>query len=621
MYGLSNYILTPPFSSVVSMIISFGIISIGYVAINYTKIGILFKSYKHRNFFSPLVGSYIIIFFLYPSISLGILNKKIFVIISITLLILGFIFLFFFIKNFKIKYTKNLLTKFDRIDLILTIAFFLSFFLISLSPITHADALSSHIFGSIEVLNKGVFAKDVLQMKNLLISGGEVFIILGFALKAQELGTLVQYLSTFSLLPIFLSIKNKLNISKLFPVIAILSSYCMLFLISSPKPQMIHIMTNLFVFSFILNSLNILNKNNFFFLSFILTSVLIINIQVKFSFILSSVLFISFFCIYALKNFFTKKYIFVLFFLFLILVIPSFIFRYTNFNTDIINMFISPFPLNIPGFLEMQKSFLEQKSYGVFPLWLIIPNELKNFSSVIGPFIFIIFFVLLKNIKDKKYFFIGLALFFILAINFGQSSARFVFDGFICLVYLIFNCNLKENKYLKFFFNTIRLQSIFLIVAACLFIFRVFPGSISLDYYEKVMHKNANGYSLMQWANSELPENSTILSTHDSISLLNHQSFYYHFLDFIDFKNKSSEIFVKSIKKNNINTVLFFGDESNNYPRNVDYYDKLENCLGKLISYKKEVGRHVGRNPFQEGPLYNGWLFEFNLDNFPNCLK
>ena len=66
---------------------------------------------------------------------------------------------------------------------------------------------------------------------------------------------------------------------------------------------------------------------------------------------------------------------------------------------------------------------------------------------------------------------------------------------------------------------------------------------------------------------------------------------------------------------------MFFGDESNNYPRNVDYYDKLENCLGKLISYKKEVGRHVGRNPFQEGPLYNGWLFEFNLDNFPNCLK
>ena len=124
MYGLSNYILTPPFSSLVSMIISLGIISIGYMAINYTKIGILFKSYKHKNFFSPLVGSYIIIFFLYPSISLGILNKKIFIIISITLLILGFIFLFFFIKNFKIKYTKNLLTKFDRIDLILTIAFF-----------------------------------------------------------------------------------------------------------------------------------------------------------------------------------------------------------------------------------------------------------------------------------------------------------------------------------------------------------------------------------------------------------------------------------------------------------------------------------------------------------------
>ena len=54
-----------------------------------------------------------------------------------------------------------------------------------------------------------------------------------------------------------------------------------------------------------------------------------------------------------------------------------------------------------------------------------------------------------------------------------------------------------------------------------------------------------------------------------------------------------------------------------------DYNNKKprKDVIDKLISYKKEVGRHVGRNPFQEGPLYNGWLFEFNLDNFPNCLK
>ena len=40
-----------------------------------------------------------------------------------------------------------------------------------------------------------------------------------------------------------------------------------------------------------------------------------------------------------------------------------------------------------------------------------------------------------------------------------------------------------------------------------------------------------------------------------------------------------------------------------------------------LISHKKNVGRHVGRNPFQQGSPYGGWLFEFNVKKFPQCLK
>ena len=135
------------------------------------------------------------------------------------------------------------------------------------------------------------------------------------------------------------------------------------------------------------------------------------------------------------------------------------------------------------------------------------------------------------------------------------------------------------------------------------------------------MHNNANGYSLMMWANSELSNNSVVLSTHDSISLINKKSFYYYFLDFVDFTNKSSEVFTKSIKDNNINTVLFFG---HNYGDNINkapYYEKLKNCLGTLIAHRKEVGRHVGRNPFQEGPLYSGCIFEFDSNKFPNCLK
>ena len=259
---------------------------------------------------------------------------------------------------------------------------------------------------------------------------------------------------------------------------------------------------------------------------------------------------------------------------------------------------------------------MHQSSYGVFPLWLIIPNELKNFSSVIGPFVFAIFLISKKNIINYKYYFIGLSFFFILAIIFGQPSSRFVFDGFVCLIYLIFSSNYKYNKYFNIFFNLIRTQSILIIFISILLMLRVFPGSLSPTLYDKIMERSANGYSLMKWVNKELPKNSVVLSTHDSISLLNFKSFNYYFLDFVDFKKNSSNIFVESVRRNNVNTVLFYGITGDDKLIKAPYYEKLKNCLGNLITKKENVGRHVGRNPFQKGSFYNGWLFEFKSKNF-----
>ena len=51
MYGLSNYILPPLFSPLVSIIMCLGIIFIGFIAINHTKIRVLFYTFHYKNFF------------------------------------------------------------------------------------------------------------------------------------------------------------------------------------------------------------------------------------------------------------------------------------------------------------------------------------------------------------------------------------------------------------------------------------------------------------------------------------------------------------------------------------------------------------------------------------------
>ena len=88
----------------------------------------------------------------------------------------------------------------------------------------------------------------------------------------------------------------------------------------------------------------------------------------------------------------------------------------------------------------------------------------------------------------------------------------------------MFSYNFENHKFSKIFFNIIRLQSIFLIIVVIIFVSNVLPGSLSPKLYDSVMHNNANGYSLMKWANSKLPQDSIVLSTHSSVSLLNVKS-------------------------------------------------------------------------------------------------
>ena len=146
MYGFTNYILSPPFSLIISIVMSLGITFIGYLVINNSKFNILFNNYKYKNFFSPLVGSYVLIFFIYHFLFSGLLNKKFFIFVSICLFILGLVFLFLYLSKLKkINFLKKLSIFTNKVDLLLIILFLIGFFLISISPITHSDSFMYHL--------------------------------------------------------------------------------------------------------------------------------------------------------------------------------------------------------------------------------------------------------------------------------------------------------------------------------------------------------------------------------------------------------------------------------------------------------------------------------------------
>ena len=154
------------------------------------------------------------------------------------------------------------------------------------------------------------------------------------------------------------------------------------------------------------------------FLIIILTT---LNVLIKYSFILSSLILSIFLLFILVKN----KKVFQLFYpllLLIILVTPKFLYMNNYFNTDLFTFIQSSLPLNL-SLYESVSSSLRNISAGnrLFPTWLIIPTDLKFASETIGPIV--LSFLFLNFIKKRiKYYFIFNHFLYDLCFNFWTSN-------------------------------------------------------------------------------------------------------------------------------------------------------------------------------------------------------
>ena len=213
-YGIEQNVLEAPFSLILSILLSIGLINIGYLTQKFFFKNVIFLELKKKYLlFSPLVGTYIIILPLYLVLIFE-LNFQIIVKIFSYLLLFFAITPIFRIKDmrksFKFEYDKN------KIDVYLVLFLFFLLYLISASPITHADSLDYHFSGALNLINYGHFYKEIVPMHFNLVSVGEIIIALGLSIKAEQFGGMVQFLSLLSLIPFFIYKKKSINLLILF---------------------------------------------------------------------------------------------------------------------------------------------------------------------------------------------------------------------------------------------------------------------------------------------------------------------------------------------------------------------------------------------------------------------
>ena len=125
------------------------------------------------------------------------------------------------------------------------IIFILLFFIFCyFSSITNADALDYHVGVPIFILNYGHFPTDWTWFHARQAGAGELLISLGLSIGAEQFGNLAQYSGLISIIGLFFYLgkkKEKKNIIVNLIIIGFLSSPILIFLSTTPKPQLLNI--------------------------------------------------------------------------------------------------------------------------------------------------------------------------------------------------------------------------------------------------------------------------------------------------------------------------------------------------------------------------------------------
>lgn len=571
---------------------------------------------SHINYQKILISINFLIIILTPLFYLNFINQKIIIFISLLIFFFGIKVIIISIKKLNNSKRFNFIKNLNFNNIFIFLIFFL-LLLIALSPITHADSLDYHISVSKYLYQNGSFPTSLNNFHNLLTGGGEIIISLGFFFNAEQLGSLIQFSGLVSMYGVFKNFnKNK------FYFLIIISSPVVLFLVSSPKPQLFGLASNSLVIAFILKEefIKFITKKNIL-ITVILSEVFLINsVNVKFSFILSSGLLICWLFLICIKKLYLKKFILISLIMFFVFYFPSIYWKQSTYGGTFINYLFEMLPLHIEG-MEIFKSYMLNYKRSS-PIYLFIPNGIGQLTDILGLGLFYLAFKIFY-LKKHNFFFYFIIFFFIcVAYFFGQPTGRFFIEPLIWLsLYVsIFSNNdfkkIKVSKFSKFIlFIPIKTQFISYIFILGYGAFSLFPGSLKLTLNNSVLAKNANGYTLFQWANEVITDDSPIISMHRSVSLGKNKTLSTNFLYYIDNVNfvNLKNYHLKEIFDSEPRYLLTFVDKDN--------VSIFKNCIDNLYAYKKNAGITAARNPFNRGNYYDGYIYKLKNLKESGCLN
>lgn len=622
-FGLNANVLTPPYSALLAMLMVAGIDWLGLrVAHIFNLLGPSAPAW-HR-WQAPILGTMLLSVLLYPLALAGMTPRWCLQAIGAGLSAFGAWHALSILKNLWFNRQvscRNIVQRTKRLNgwHLMIIALLVSMGITSLAAITNADSLDYHIGVAISLLNNGSFPAIPEWFTSRLAGSGEVLNALGLSVGAEQFGSLLQFVGVIAITGLLIKSElpgnNPKDTYDTRPILAIaaVSAPVLLFLVSSPKPQFLQIaMTSLAVALVFYPSRRELTGRAAISGYALICLLVMTASQAKFSFMLSGgvIGLFSFFVMIRRKMYTTA--ILVCIFVAAFVLGPPILWKHYHFGGSPLDALFMPFPGNWPGYDRFEsylRNYTENSLF--FPLSLLFPSGIGVISTIIGAGLLVTLW--LRPGRDPWIW--GMVtislLVTLLGAILGQQNSRFFLEPYYwtLMAISISPVIVKSGTPLSWVKWPVTVQAVVVIGLWLFGSITLAPSAISKGMRDKIMNRSADGYTVMQWAETALPPNAVLLSSHRSVALAPRDVVSMDWSSYVRSDSKDALPYLLRIKDRGVTHVLITGSPPDS---------KLKRCFGNLVA-GPSYARFASRNPANRGELYPAWIYEFNSADLPNC--
>jgi hypothetical protein len=627
MFSIDQLLATPPLSAIFSILLIAGCDLIGVLMLR----SLLFE-YKGwggwMRWQTVILGSMLLAIILYP-LALANLTSRFFMqVVAILCIILGIFQLYLsvnYIKNLELKLNNCVgIFRAKSLPKKLLLIILLGMGLIALGPETSADGLNYHLGIAIAILNNGGMPVVPEWFMGRLAGNGEVLNAIGLSIGAEQFGSLLQFSSLLGVVGLILFARNINGKLDTYPnnpasdliALAAVSAPALLFLVSSSKPQIWPISMTTLAFALVVHpSRHHLSRSNAL-IGYTLTCLLVMTAsQAKFNFLLGGGVVGVLALIAIVRRGYFWESLCILLVTGILIIAPPVIWKSVEFKASLLDALINPWPGGLPGTNIMDFAIryrMDIDSKFPFPLSMFIPTSLGTFSAMLGVGGLVL--LALRPYKNVWLWYGIFAASFVVMVNIllAPKIGRMYFEPYFWLLFIL---ALKSNEDMLNYCKWIRwpiFSQAFLVIGAAWFgALLLFPGALLPLWRSQVMVHSANGYEIMQWADSVLPENAVVLlNGSSSMALSPRDSVSSEWMGYVDSYKPESSLYLDRLKFKKVSHILIIGT--------LNYKQSLSGCFGKVLA-GPGIGHWATRNPFNKGSTYEAWVLEFDAARLPEC--